>query len=44
MIYLVSSNQELFDDSDYKHISVNESLEIIKSWNLIQFDTETSGE
>lgn len=43
MIYLVSSNQELFDDSDYKHISVDESLEIIKSWNLIQFDTETSG-
>ena len=43
MIYLVSSNQELFDDSDYKHISVEESLDIIKSWNLIQFDTETSG-
>ena len=43
MIYLVSSNQELFDDSDYKHISVDESLEIIKSWNLVEFDTETSG-
>ena len=43
MIYLVSSNQELFDDSDYKHISVEESLDIIKSWNLVQFDTETSG-
>lgn len=43
MIYLVSSNQELFDDSDYKHISAKESLEIMSSWTLVEFDTETEG-
>lgn len=43
MIYLVSSNQELFDDSDYRHISAKESLEIMSSWTLVEFDTETEG-
>ena len=43
MIYLVSSNQELFDDSDYRHISAEESLEIMSSWTLVEFDTETEG-
>lgn len=43
MIYLVTSNQELFESQDYKIISKEQSLEMIKSWNVIQFDTETSG-
>lgn len=43
MIYLVTANQELFESSEYKHISVKESLEMIGSWKMIQFDTETTG-
>ena len=43
MIYLVSLNNELFENSEYKIITVRESLQIIKDWNVIQFDTETSG-
>lgn len=43
MIYLVTKNQELFKSQEYKIISKEESLEMIKSWNIIQFDTETSG-
>ena len=43
MIYLVSVNSELFEHSEYKIISKEESLEMMKDWNVIQFDTETSG-
>lgn len=43
MIYLVTNNQELFDSDLYKIISVEESLEIMKDWPCVQFDTETSG-
>lgn len=43
MIYLVSNNQDLFKYDDYKCISVKESVNILQSWNTIQFDTETTG-
>jgi DNA polymerase I-like protein with 3'-5' exonuclease and polymerase domains len=43
MIYLVSTKTELFDSDSYKIISVEESLEYIKAWSVVQFDTETSG-
>lgn len=43
MIYLVSKNQKLFSDPSYQSISTDESIDIIKSWNKIQFDTETGG-
>lgn len=43
MIYLVSLNRELFEHSEYKIISKEQSLEMINTWNVIQFDTETSG-
>ena len=43
MIYLVSKNTELFESSFYSIISEEESLEIINSWDIVQFDTETSG-
>lgn len=43
MIYVVTSNQELFDNNSYKIISIEESLNIMKGWNIVQFDTETSG-
>lgn len=43
MIYFVSGKQSLIDDSRIKHISVDESLKILDSWKLIQYDSETSG-
>lgn len=43
MIYLVTKNQELFESQEYKIISKEESLEMIKSWNIIQVDSETNG-
>lgn len=43
MIYLVSSQQELFNSSIYQSLSVEESISIIEKWKHIQFDTETKG-
>lgn len=43
MIYLVTLNQELFDNDAYKIISVKESLEILESLQIVGLDTETSG-
>ena len=43
MIFLVTKEQQLFDRDDYKIISAEESLEMMKSWNVIQLDTETTG-
>ena len=43
MIYLVSNQQSLFDTSAYKTCSIFECLEEIKTWNKIQYDSETTG-
>lgn len=43
MIYLVTKVSELFDSDTYKIISVEESLKLMASWQIIQFDTETEG-
>lgn len=43
MIYLVTANQQLFESSVYKIISIDESLGIMKDWKMIQCDTETTG-
>lgn len=44
MIYLVSKQQELFNDEYFKYISVEESLALLKTFNhIIQVDTETDG-
>ena len=43
MIYLVTLNQELFDNDAYKIISVKESLEILEPLQIVGLDTETSG-
>ena len=43
MIYLVTGNQQLFGSDYYEIISIAKSLEIINKWDLVQFDTETSG-
>lgn len=43
MIYLVSNQTELFPNEFYNLMTVEESLELLNSWEEIQFDTETSG-
>lgn len=43
MIYLVTKQQQLFDSEEFTIISPEQSLEIMKDWEVVQFDTETSG-
>lgn len=43
MIYLVTGNQELFENTDYKTINVKESLQLLKDCKVLQFDSETNG-
>lgn len=43
MIYLVSQNKELFENTEYKHLTIEESLNLMKDWGRIQFDSETTG-
>lgn len=43
MIYLVTTQQELFGRDGYKIISAKESLEMMKDWKVVQYDSETSG-
>ena len=43
MIYLVTNENKLFESDVYKTISVDKSLEIMKDWKIIQFDTECTG-
>ena len=43
MIYLVSNSSTLFGSDVFTKISIQESLNIITNWKLVQFDTETSG-
>ena len=43
MIYLVTDQLNLFENNVYKTISAKESLEIMKDWNIIQYDSETDG-
>ena len=43
MIYLVTLNQELFNNDAYKIISVKESLKILEPLQIVGLDTETSG-
>ena len=43
MIFLVTGNFTLFESPDYKIIGVEESLRLLDTFNIIQFDTETKG-
>lgn len=43
MIFLVTTQQELFSRDDFTIISVEESLRMMQSWKMAQFDTETDG-
>ncbi len=43
MIYLITLNQELFENDSYQIISPEKSLEILSDWKMIQIDSETTG-
>ena len=43
MIYLVSGQQSLFELDGIKNISVEESIDKISKWPMIQYDSETDG-
>lgn len=43
MIYLVSGNVNLFESEYYKTLSPTAAIDIINSWDVVQFDTETTG-
>lgn len=43
MIYLVTKNQELFDNDIYRTIGVDESLSLLSGCNILQADSETTG-
>lgn len=43
MIYLVTRNTELFKAKEYEVISIEKSLDIIEQWEMVQYDSETSG-
>lgn len=43
MIYLVTFEQKLFDSDIYKVISIDESLQLMKDWKVVQYDSETDG-
>lgn len=43
MIYLVTTNIELFESQEYKIIGVDESLSLLNSCQVLQYDSETDG-
>lgn len=43
MIYLVSGQQSLFESARYQKLSVEDSLAMMSSWRVLQYDSETSG-
>lgn len=43
MIYLVTTNKELFNSEHYMIIDAEKSLNMMKEWDLIQLDSETNG-
>ena len=43
MIFLVTLQQQLFDNPAYQLMSVEDSLKEIESWGVIQLDSETTG-
>lgn len=43
MIYLVTGQLNLFENDAYKNITVEESLAMMKDWNVVQYDSETDG-
>ena len=43
MIYLCTKQQELLQSDLYSIIDEQDALEIMKDWNLVQYDSETTG-
>lgn len=43
MIYLVSGQQSLFELDGIRNISVEESIDKINEWPMVQYDSETDG-
>ena len=43
MIYLVTKQESLFENEDYKVISVEDSLRLLNSLTIVGLDTETEG-
>lgn len=43
MVYFVSNNTQLFQSEHYTTLTVEESLSLINTFNVVQFDTETTG-
>ena len=43
MIYLVTDQLNLFESDAYKTITVEQSLEMMKDWKVVQYDSETDG-
>ena len=43
MIFLVSNNISLFEDSDFIKCTVEEGIDILKSLDILSLDTETEG-
>lgn len=43
MIYVVTTRQELFENNEYQIISVEQSLALLNSLDIVGVDTETSG-
>ena len=43
MIYLVTREQKLFENPEYKTISVEESLQLMEDCKILQYDSETTG-
>ena len=43
MIYFITNSLQLFESDSFTCISIEESLRILNTWKVIQFDSETTG-
>lgn len=43
MIYLISNQKQLFPNELYKECTLNDAISIISTWDIVQFDSETTG-
>lgn len=43
MIYFVSAQKELFDSDAYVMMTPEDSIKMMESWSIIQYDSETEG-
>lgn len=43
MIYLVTREQKLFENPEYKTITIEESLQLLNGCKVLQYDSETTG-